>query len=45
MKLFNMHKKSGSFGFANCFDMASAIVKGLDNVPEAGSIIEKVDLA
>jgi hypothetical protein len=42
IKLFNMHKKSGSFGFASCFDMATAIVQNVDPENDA---IEKIDLA
>ena len=30
MKLFNMHKKKGAFGYATCQDMANAIVENID---------------
>lgn len=43
MTLFNKHKKTGSFGFASCKDMATAI---LANLPEeAQNSIEKVELS
>ena len=42
MKFFNMHKKKGSFGYATCQDMATAIV---DNVAEDNGVIEKIELA
>ena len=41
MQFFNKFKKDGSFGFASCKDMASAIV---DNLPE-NDTIEKVELS
>lgn len=43
MKLFNMHKKNGSFGFPTCQDMANAIVQNID--PAENNAIEKVELA
>lgn len=42
MKLFNMSKKTGSYGFANCHEMAKAIV---DNIETENEVIEKVELA
>jgi len=41
MQFFNKFKKQGSFGFASCKDMATAI---LDNLPE-NDAIEKVELS
>jgi len=41
MKLFNTYKKTGSFGFASCKDMADAIVKNIDPKNNA---IDKVTL-
>lgn len=38
MKIFNMTKKTGSFGFPSCQDMANAIVQNLDE--HASSAIE-----
>lgn len=43
MKFFNMHKKKGSFGFANCKDMAEAIVSNISE--EDNDAIEKVELS
>ena len=42
MKLFNMSKKTGSYGFANCQEMASAIVGSIEPDNE---VIERVELA
>ena len=42
MKIYNMSKKTGSFGFATCQDMANAIVTGLDE--EAQKVISGVEL-
>ena len=42
MKIFNMHKKKGSFGFATCEDMATAIV---NNIEPNNNVIERVELA
>ena len=41
MQFFNKFKKDGSFGFASCKDMASAIV---ENLPE-NDTIERVELS
>lgn len=41
MQFFNKYKKQGSFGFASCQDMASAIV---ENLPENESI-DKIELS
>jgi arginyl-tRNA synthetase len=41
IKIFNMTKKQGSFGFASCHDMAQAIVQ---NLVEDNSTVEKVEL-
>jgi len=41
MQFFNKFKKDGSFGFATCKDMATAIV---ENIPE-NDAIEKVELS
>lgn len=43
MTLFNKHKKTGSFGFASCKDMATAILASLPE--EAQHSIEKVELS
>jgi arginyl-tRNA synthetase len=43
MKFFNQFKKTGSFGFASCLDMANAIVANIE--PESNDAIEKIDLA
>ena len=43
IKLFNMHKKKGSFGFSTCCDMATAIKDNLENVDN--DAIEKIDLS
>jgi hypothetical protein len=43
MKFFNMYKKTGSFGFASCLDMANAIVAQIE--PEHNDAIEKIELA
>ena len=44
MQFFNKYKKSGSFGFASCKDMASAIV---ENIPKEAleTTIDKVELS
>ena len=42
MKIFNMHKKKGSFGFATCEDMANAIV---DNIEPNNNVIDRIELA
>ena len=42
MKIFNMHKKKGSFGFATCEDMANAIV---DHIEPNNNVIDRVELA
>ena len=44
MQLFNKNKKTGSFGFKTCKDMATAIV---ENIPEDAleNTIEKVELS
>ena len=44
MQFFNKYKKSGSFGFASCKDMANAI---LENIPKDvyESTIDKVELS
>ena len=42
MKIFNMHKKKGSYGFATCEDMATAIV---DNIEPNNNVIDRVELA
>jgi hypothetical protein len=43
MKFFNMFKKTGSFGFASCLDMANAIVANIDQ--NENDAIEKIELA
>lgn len=43
MKIFNMHKKKGAFGFECCQDMANAIVQNID--PAENNAIEKIELA
>jgi hypothetical protein len=45
MKFYNMHKKSGSFGFATCQEMAKAMIASLERVPGANDVIDKVELA
>lgn len=42
MKIYNMTKKAGSFGFATCQDLAKAIVSNLDE--EASKVIKGVEL-
>ena len=42
MKFYNMHKKKGSFGFANCLEMAKAI---LEHIEPNNGVIEKIELA
>lgn len=42
IKIFNMSKKQGSFGFASCQDLAKAIA---DNIHEVeNDAIEKIEL-
>ena len=43
MKLFNMHKKKGSFGFGTCAEMAKAIQENVAKVEN--DAIEKIDLS
>ena len=45
MKFYNMHKKKGAFGFANCQEMATAIVESIATEPAAADVIERVELA
>jgi hypothetical protein len=42
MKIYNMTKKTGSYGFATCQDMATAIVANLDEA--AQQVISGVEL-
>ena len=42
MKIFNMSKKKGSFGFPSCLAMAKAIV---EKIPKDSDAINKVELA
>ncbi len=42
MKIYNMTKKTGSFGFATCQDLAKAIVDNLDQ--ESNDAIESIEL-
>ena len=41
MKIFNMTKKQGSYGFPTCQEMAQAIVA---NVDKDNSTIDKIEL-
>lgn len=43
MKFFNMSKKTGSFGFSSCHEMAKAIVENID--PAENDAIEKIELS
>ena len=43
IKVFNMSKKQGSYGFATCQDMAQAIIDNLD--PAENDAIEKIELS
>ena len=43
MKLFNMYKKKGSFGFKTCADMAGAIKEKIEEMDQ--DAIEKVELS
>lgn len=43
IKIFNMSKKNGSYGFATCKDLAQAIVDNID--PATNDTIEKVELS
>lgn len=40
IKIFNMSKKQGSYGFPTCQDMANAIIQNL----EENNSIEKIEL-
>jgi arginyl-tRNA synthetase len=42
MKIYNMTKKNGSFGFATCQELAQAIVNNLDH--EANDAISSIEL-
>jgi len=42
MKFYNMHKKKGAFGFANCQDMANAIVS---NIEADNNTIDRIELS
>jgi hypothetical protein len=42
MKVYNMTKKSGSYGFATCQDLAQAVVNSIDQ--EHNDAIESIEL-
>ena len=42
MKIYNMTKKNGSFGFATCQELAQAIVNNLDQ--DANDAISSIEL-
>ena len=45
MNIFNKNKKTGSFGFASCQEMAQAIVSNVEAVEGGTDAIDRIELS